>query len=173
MKVPSPTEYLDDLGVDYQLIPHFTSFTAQETAQKTHIKGNRLSKVVIVGDDTRLSMIVIPANCIIQQKQLGRVLRSHDLHLVPEQQFQNQFPRCETGAMPPFGNLYGMSVFVAMELLQANSITFNGGTHNILINMDVDDFLSLTGARKITKGYKVAGTIHPVISKKKDDWHWV
>lgn len=173
MKVPSPTEYLDDLGVDYQLIPHFTSFTAQETAQKTHIKGNQLAKVVVVGDDHNLSMIVVPANCILLQNQLGRILRSSDLHIVPEMQFKNRFPECEIGAMPPFGNLYGMSVFVAKELLEEATITFNGGTHNLLIRMDVDDFLSLTGARKITKGYKIAGLVHPIISKRKDDWHWV
>ncbi|MCW8876968.1 MAG: hypothetical protein OQK04_09875 [Kangiellaceae bacterium] len=173
MRIPNPIEYLDSQSINYELIPHFTTFTAQETAQKTHIKGNSLSKVVVVGGANTIAMVVIPASCIILQKPLGRVLRANDLSILPEYQFKDRFPECEIGAMPPFGNLYGMDVFVAKELLDKGHITFNGGSHNLLIRMDTVDFKRITGAKKISKGYKVAGLAQPIISKRKDDWHWV
>ncbi|WP_168204194.1 aminoacyl-tRNA deacylase [Aliikangiella coralliicola] len=172
MHVPSPTEYLDSQSINYELVPHATSFTAQETAQKTHIKGNTLSKVVVVGDQNKLALVVIPANCILLQRSLARVLRSPGLNIVPEYQFRDRFPECEIGAMPPFGNLYGMDVFIAKELVQRDTVTFNGGTHNVLIKMETTDFIKVTNARVITVGYKVAGLAQPIISRRKDDWHW-
>lgn len=173
MQTPTPTEYLDSLAIDYEVLEHSVSFTAQETAQKTHIRGNTLSKVVVIGSENKISMVVVPANCIILQRQLGKMLQAPDLHLVPEYQFKDHFPECEIGAQPPFGELYNMDVFVARELLAQESITFNGGTHRILIRMKTNDFMRISKARKISFGYKVAGLSQPIISHRKDDWHWV
>ncbi|WP_196137642.1 aminoacyl-tRNA deacylase [Aliikangiella sp. G2MR2-5] len=169
MHIPNPTEYLDDLGIDYELIPHITSFTAQQTARQTQIKGSRLSKVVILGSQLHLMMVVIPADCSLQLESLAKHLKLDDLQLVSEEKFKDRFPRCEIGAMPPFGNIYGMNVFVAQELLSSPYIIFNGGTHNLLIRMDTEDFQRITGAEPIKAGYRRETIQHPIISRRKDD----
>ena len=169
----NPIEYLDSQDIDYTLVPHTTSFTAQETAATTHIKGNQLSKVVIVSSDDKLMMIVIPANCIIMQQSIARLLRSPNVSIVPEYRFRDHFPECETGAMPAFGNLYGMDVLIAKELVKQEFITFSGGTHNILIKMKADDFMRLSGARSISVGYKIAALAAPITTRLKQDWRWV
>jgi len=152
----SPIEYLDSLLIDYSLIPHTTSFTAQETAQSAHIKGQNLCKVIVVGAGQTMSMVVVPANYYLRQSEISRLLRTPELSIVPEHQFAERFPECEIGAMPPFGKLYDMDVYLAKELANNSTITFNGGTHNLLIKMRTLDFIELSGARVISTGYKVA-----------------
>ena len=173
MHVPNPIEYLNSLGVDFTLVNHAPTFTAQHTAQAAHIKGNDLSKVIVVGDKHKYMMVVIPANCILLQRSVARLLKTPNLRIVPEYEFRDRFPECEVGAMPPFGNIYGMDVLVAKELSQKDTITFNGGSHSQLIRMKTNDFLNITGARAISVGYKVAGLSQPIISRRKDDWSWV
>lgn len=169
----NPIEYLDSQDIDYTLVPHSTSFTAQETAANAHIKGNQLSKVVIVSNDDKLMMIVVPANCILMQQSIARLLSSPDVSIVPEYQFRDHFPECETGAMPALGNLYEMDVLIAKDLVKQEFITFSGGTHNILIRMRTDDYMRLSGARSISVGYKIAALAAPITTHLKDDWHWV
>lgn len=169
----TPTEYLDSLLIDYTLISHRESFTAQETAHSAHIKGNTLSKVIVVSSANKMSMIVIPANYLLHQIELSQALALKDLTIVPERDFAERFAECETGAMPPFGRLYGMEVFVARELAQNQTITFNGGTHNLLIKMRTIDFIEIANARIISLGYHVAG-VNPISATSKvRNWHKV
>jgi len=115
MNTLTPIEYLNLLQVNYTQIPHITAFTAQETAELAHIKGKDLAKVIIIGSGDLMSMVVIPADCILLQSDLARMLNVRDLTIVPEYIFSEKFPECEVGAMPPFGKLYGMDVFLARE----------------------------------------------------------
>lgn len=169
----SPFEYLDSLLVDYTLVPHTTTFTAQETAESAHIKGRDLAKVIVLGSGQLMSMVVIPANCVLLQSDLSRVLRAPDLTIVPEHQFAERFPECEVGAMPPFGKLYGMDVFLAKDLAQNSSITFNGGTHNLLIKMRMSDYRDITDARVISVGYRAANLISHQAQSSERNWHRV
>ena len=168
----TPFEYLDSLLVDYTLVPHTTSFTAQETAESAHIKGKDLAKVIVIGSGQLMSMMVVPANCILLQNDLSRLLKTPDLSIVPEHLFSERFPECEVGAMPPFGKLYGMDVYLAKDLAQNDSITFNGGTHNLLIKMRMSDFMDITDARIISVGYKVANLVSGKDKYKDRNWHW-
>ncbi|MCW8878520.1 MAG: hypothetical protein OQK04_00055 [Kangiellaceae bacterium] len=169
----SPLEYLDSLLIDYTLIPHDTCFTAQETAESAHIKGRDLSKVIVIGSRQYMSMVVVPANYILLQDDLSRLLRTPDLSIVPERQFAERFPDCELGAMPPFGNLYDMDVFLAKELAQNQTITFNGGTHNLLIKMETRDFIDISEARVISVGYRVSTNTNSLRANANSKWHWV
>ncbi|TQV86861.1 aminoacyl-tRNA deacylase [Aliikangiella coralliicola] len=169
----TPFEYLDSLLIDYTLVPHEPSFTAQETAESAHIKGKDLSKVIVVGSEQLMSMVVVPANCILLQTDLSRLLRTPDLSIVPEHLFAERFPECEVGAMPPFGKLYNMNVFLAKELAQNQSITFNGGTHKLLIKMSTADFIDISDARVISMGYKASNLSTPRGAMEKHNWHWV
>jgi Ala-tRNA(Pro) deacylase len=49
-------------------------------------------------------------------------------------------PGCETGAMPPFGNLYGLPVYVDQTLTRDEEIDFNAGSHTELLQLAYADF---------------------------------
>ena len=171
MNTLTPFEYLDSLHVDYSLVPHNTSFTAQETAEAAHIKGKDLAKIIIVGSGHLMSMVVVPANCIVLQSDLARLLKTPNLTIVPEYKFSQRFPECEVGAMPPFGKLYGMDVFLAKSLAQNEFITFNGGNHHILIKMHMTDFINISDARVISFGYRVSNLLSSKGMHKERNWH--
>ena len=169
----SPLEYLDSLLIDYTLIPHEYKPTAQETAEAAHIKGRDLSKVIVVGAGQLLSMVVVPANAILLQTDLSRILKAPDLTIVPEGQFIDRFPECEVGAMPPFGKLYDMDVFLAKELANKEYITFNGGSHSLLIKMRTAEYIRLAGARVISLGYRDSVTPQQVNQSAHNNNRWL
>jgi len=171
MNTLTPLEYLDSKQVNYSLIPHTTSFTAQETAELTHIKGKDLAKVIVVGSADLMSMVVVPADCILLQSELARILKTPDLTILPEYRFIERFPECEIGAMPPFGKLYGMNVFLARELTKSEFIIFNGGNHHILIKMHMSDFIKIAEPRIISFGYRVRNIYGSEKSGKGHNWH--
>lgn len=168
----TPLEYLDSLLIDYTLIPHSTSFTAQETAETAHIKGKNLCKVVVIGAGQFMAMLAIPANCVIRQSKISNMLMMRNLDIVSEAQFSERFPECEIGAMPPFGRLYGMDVYLAKELAEQETIIFNAGNHNLLVKMRTSDFISLSDPRIIYSGY-TSSPISQITSKMANrGWHW-
>jgi hypothetical protein len=100
-------KFLDSEGIAYQLCTHSRAYTAQGIAQAQHMSGKRLAKVVIVvADDRRLVMAVVPANCRVDLERLGRLLHTNWIRLSTEEEFKDTFPECELGAMPPLGNIY-------------------------------------------------------------------
>ena len=133
-------EFLDRHSVKYVSITHSAAYTAQEIAELTHIKGRELAKTVIVKIDGVMAMAVLAASDQIDWELLKSVVKADQLELATEAEFQDKFPECETGAMPPFGNLYGMRVFVDLRLTRDKEIAFNAGTHTELIRLTLDDF---------------------------------
>jgi Ala-tRNA(Pro) deacylase len=136
-------EFLDNNKVRYVTITHSTAYTAQEIAALTHTKGRDLAKTVIVNIDGGLAMAVLPATHHADLNTLKEATRSNDVRLATEQEFRARFPGCETGAMPPFGNLFGMQVFVDGSLTMEKEIAFSAGSHNDSIRMDYEDFARL------------------------------
>ncbi|MFN7140392.1 MAG: aminoacyl-tRNA deacylase, partial [Limisphaerales bacterium] len=106
-------EFLNKNDVKYEVIRHPTSYTAQETAEVAHISGTQIAKTVIVSIDGDLAMAVLPANQKVKLQELREITGADDVGFASEEDFEDLFPGCETGAMPPFGNLYGMEVFVS------------------------------------------------------------
>jgi Ala-tRNA(Pro) deacylase len=133
-------EYLESNHIFYEAIPHTQTFTAQKTAQSTHISGLEMAKTVIVRIDGQLSMVVLPANYRVNLARLREATGARSVDLAHEQDFEERFPECEIGAMPPFGNLYDMPVFVDAHLTKDEDIAFNAGTHTEVIKMHYKDF---------------------------------
>lgn len=150
MPVTRIREFLDRNEVKYVIIAHSKAFTAQDIAASAHIPGKELAKTVIVKIDGRLAMTVLPASCLVDFEQLKRATRSDAVELAGEDEFRSLFPGCEVGAMPPFGNLYDMEVFVAEILTEDHQIAFNAGTHTELIRMDYNDFERLVQPRVLS-----------------------
>jgi len=133
-------EFLDANNVKYVTITHSRAYTAQEVAASAHIKGRELAKVVMVVLDGELAMVVLPASYQIDFDALRKATGAASVRLATEAEFQEEFPECETGAMPPFGNLYGMAVYVDEALARDEEIAFNAGSHTELIRMAYRDF---------------------------------
>jgi len=135
-------EYLESQKVKYQSVAHYETYTSQETAQSAHIPGGELAKTVIVKINGRMSMVVLPASKKIDFALLQTSVGA-TAELAAEQEFEDIFPDCEVGAMPPFGNLYGVDVYVDESLTRDEEIAFNAGSHIELIKMLYKDFSML------------------------------
>ncbi len=133
-------EFLETHNIKHVTISHSQAFTAQEIAATTHIPGKQLAKTVMVKIDGTMAMAVLPASHRVDFDQLKKATGAKRVELATEQEFKDLFPECEIGAMPPFGNLYGMQVFVAESLAEAEDIAFNAGSHTELIRISYKDF---------------------------------
>jgi len=135
-------EYLDGQKVKYESVAHYETYTSQETAQSAHISGRELAKTVMVKINGKMAMAVLPAPQKIDFTLLRAAVGS-TAELAGEQEFIDIFPDCETGAMPPFGNLYGMEVYVEEGLTRDEEIAFNAGSHIELMKLSYKDFARL------------------------------
>lgn len=136
-------EFLDSHHIRYLVISHSLAYTAQGIAAVTHLSGKRLAKTVIVKIDGVLTMAVVPASLHVDLDRLRSLTGANTVEIASEREFKYAFPDCETGAMPPFGNLYDMTVYVDASLAQHEEITFNAGTHWELVVMNWDDMARL------------------------------
>lgn len=149
MPVQKLKEFLDANRVKYVSIRHSPAFTAQEIAASAHIPGRELAKTVMVTIDGRMAMAVLPASCKVDLQLLREVTGADRVALATEREFRDMFPGCETGGMPPFGNLYGMDVYVAAPLAEDEEIAFNAGSHTELIRLAYADYERLVQPKVI------------------------
>ena len=132
--------FLDDNHIKYVVISHSRAFTTQEVAATTHIPGKELAKSVIVEIDGEMAMAVLPGSQKVDVDLLRDAVGAQQVSLAKESAFKDRFPECDLGAMPPFGNLYGMPVYVADSLTEDEEIAFNAGSHTELVKMGYRDF---------------------------------
>ena len=151
MPVRKLREYLDGHQVKYVVISHSAAFTAPEIAASAHIPGRELAKTVMVKIDGKMAMAVLPAPAKIDFKLLQEALGAGSVELATEQEFADSFPECEPGAMPPFGNLYDMDVFVARKLSEDEEIAFNAGSHTELVKLAYRDFERLVKPKAFSR----------------------
>ena len=113
---------------------------AKDLKEAQRAMDKAMAKVVIVDLDRRMAMAVLPANRKVVLQDLRELTANGQVRFASEEQFKARFPDCEIGAMPPFGNLYGMEVFVSEELSRSREIAFNAGSHVEVIRMAYADF---------------------------------
>ncbi|HMF98768.1 MAG TPA: YbaK/EbsC family protein [Vicinamibacterales bacterium] len=136
-------EFLRAAHVPYTVVPHQPAFTAQEEAAATHVPGRDWAKVVACFIDGEPVEAVIPAPSVVNLEQLLDLAGGHAIRLADEQELLCLFPGCEVGAMPPFGPLYGQTVYVDAALAAEPRIVFNAGTHRDAIAMRWNDFVKM------------------------------
>ncbi len=140
MPCPKLKDFLERNEIKYELIHHPTTYTAQLTATSSHVKPEELAKVVMVNRDGVLAMAVVPATRRVDLTALHIASGAGSLRLASELEFKQQFPDCDAGAMPPFGNIYGMEVFVDEGLVKNARIAFNAGSHDEVMRLAYEDF---------------------------------
>ena len=140
MPVTQLKEFLDKNKVKYVSIRHSTAYTSQEIAASAHVKGRNMAKTVIVRIDGKVALAVLPAKYQIDLDKLKKSCRASSLQLAREEEFSHLFPGCETGAMPPFGNIYKLPVYADENLKKDEEIAFNACSHTELIQIAYKDF---------------------------------
>lgn len=140
MLVERLRKYLEENRVKYVTLSHSPAFTAQEIAASAHVPGKELAKTVMVKLDGRMAMVVLAAPDKVSAHRLKEVSGAQEVELASEKEFADLFPRCEVGAMPPFGNLWDLDVFADAHLREDEHICFNAGTHTELVKLPFADF---------------------------------
>ena len=141
--------FLDENKIKYISIKHSSAYTSQEIAAIAHIPGKDLAKTVIIKIDGKMAMAVLPASYKVSFDNLKSAIGANEVRLAYEQEFMDKFPDCEVGAMPPFGIIYGMEVYVAESLAEEEDIAFNACNHTELIKMSYNDFEKLVKPKRI------------------------
>ncbi len=149
MPVKRLKEFLDSNNIKYVSISHSPAYTAQAIAASAHVSGKELAKTVVVKVDGKMAMAVLPASYQIDFDKMKEAAGAKSVELATESEFKDLFAECEVGAMPPFGNLYDMQVFVAARLAEDEEIAFNAGSHTELIKLAYKDFERLVKPRVI------------------------
>ncbi len=136
-------EYLGREGVAHTVDEHPPRYTAQELAQVEHVSGRLVGKVVMIVADGNPVMVVVPGVAKVDLGAVRKALGAAEVRLAVEEEFGHLFPDCEVGAMPPFGNLYGVPVLVDAALTRDPVILFNAGSHRRTVTMTYSDYARL------------------------------
>jgi Ala-tRNA(Pro) deacylase len=148
--------YLQETGTPFTHNKHRLAYTAREVARAEQMPPRNLAKTVVIHDDSGYAMAVLPADCVVDLFQLRTDLGRSHLRLATEAELAQLFPDCELGAMPPFGNLCGMAVYVDATLAQDETIAFNAGTHRDSLHIRYADFERLV--RPVTMHFSRVST---------------
>jgi len=135
--------YLDANKIPYELVNHSKAYTAHDVARSLEVPGNLVAKVVVVKADGYFVMTVLPSTWRVDLKRLREVLDVREVRLATEGEILNIFPDCQVGAMPPFGNLYGVEVYVDQLLTEDESIVFEAGTYVGAMKLRYKDLATL------------------------------
>jgi Ala-tRNA(Pro) deacylase len=149
MPIARLKQLLEENKIRYAIVNHSTAYTAAATAAITHTPGREIAKTVLVMIDGGLAMVVVPGSKHVDFRALKVAARAGEVVLAHEHQFAHIFPDCEVGAMPPFGNLYDLPVYVDESLAEDAEIAFNAGSHRELLRLGYGDFARLVKPRLI------------------------
>ena len=136
-------QFLDSKNVRYVSLNHSMAFTALEIAKSAHLSSKEMAKTIILLIDDQPTMAVLPAAYKVDLEMLRDAFETNNVELASEQDFAKLFPDCEVGAMPPFGNLYAMDVYIAESITEHTYIAFSAGSHSEVIRMTYNDYEAL------------------------------
>lgn len=135
--------FLESRGAEYTLTHHLKAFTAREVAAAEHLPAREVAKTVVVFGDHEYHMLIIPGSKLVDFQEVRSALGLHQVRLATEDELARLFPDSEVGAMPPFGPLYGLPVFLDASLATEDHIAFNAGSHREVVHMRTAEFRRL------------------------------
>ena len=135
-------EYLDEKGVDYEVLKHPYTYSSMDTAASAHVPGSKLAKSVVLEDSKGFLMAIVPTTHHVEIDQLSYQL-NRPLELATEHELSELFTDCDVGAIPPIGEAYGMDMLVDESLTQSSDVYFEAGDHTCLVHVSGDDFKEL------------------------------
>jgi Ala-tRNA(Pro) deacylase len=153
---PRLKRMLDEADVFYQVIPHAEVFTTPEVAASIHAPGRMVAKVVLLRVDARHTMAVLPAHHHLDLARFSEAAHAERAVLASEPEIRDSFPDCEIGAMPPFGNLYGLETYLDEALAAEPKIFFQAGSHHEVIEMRYEDYERLVRPKVVRLAVEAA-----------------
>lgn len=156
MQRPLLIEYLERRRARFFRETHRVAYTAADVAETSHINCHNFAKVVMVKVDGELVMTVLPAHCYLNLELMKQDLGVEQLELAREREFDYRFPRCESGAMPPFGHLFGFRTYLVPLFDESGEIAFSAGSHSEIIRMPMREYLQLAYVDEVSP--QVAGS---------------
>jgi len=157
-KITDLFRYLNSNNAEFQVLEHDPAFSAHDVAAVAHVPESEMAKAVLIRIEDHYWMAVLRADQRINQQMIRRVFGAKNVQLAHEEDLGLLFPDCQIGAMPPFGNLYGLPVLVEECLAEDEEIVFNACTHTKAIRMKFKDFRRL--AKPVITGF--ADSVHMV-----------
>ncbi|HVL09338.1 deacylase [Imbroritus primus] len=148
-------QYMRSKGCEFEVMWHPHTRTSMETAEAAHIPGDRLAKAVLLSDAHGYVAVVLPSTYHVGMAEL-RARTGRDLSLVPEWELRELFKDCEAGAIPAACPAYGMETYLDESLAAQPDVYLEGGDHEALIHMRIDQFLDLMeDATRTRVGYRM------------------
>jgi len=170
MPVKKLKSFLDESRVKYLTINHSNAFTSQDIAASAHVSGKEFAKTVMIKINGEMAMAVLPASYHVDFDILREIFGTKRVMLASELEFKDRFPECELGAMPPFGNLYDMEVYVAEPLTQNKEIAFNAGSHTELIRLSYADYERIVKPRVFNFSWKTVSFPSDPMGRWNEDY---
>lgn len=136
-------QYFAEKRIYYEIQEHRTAFTIQEVAALLHERGIHVAKVFIARADEKLVMLVLPSIYKVDFDRVREVIGAKTVRRAKEVEFAHLFPDCDVGAMPPFGNMYDLPVYVDQTLALQPFVVFQAGSHRETMKIATSDFLRL------------------------------
>lgn len=127
-------------GIEFEELHHAQAFTAQEVAQKEHISGHRVAKVVVAMADGQPVELVLPASRRVVLDRLRDVLGTEDVRLATESEMAQYFTDCDVGAVPPLDHWSGVPIIMDESMRVEGDILFQAGTHEDAVRLRFDDW---------------------------------
>ncbi len=130
-------------GIPFTEVHHDEVFTAQEVAQREHISGHRVAKVVVVMADGQPVELILPASRRVDLERLGLVLGTPHVRLASEEEMERCYTDCAVGAIPALRHWKGVSVLMDRALNVEGEILFQAGTHEDAVRLNFADWYDL------------------------------
>lgn len=153
-------EFLVGNKVPYSSISHTCAYTAPNVAESSHVPGRCMAKVVVVWLDGELAIVAVPATKDVDLAKLRRETGAMDARLAKETDFRDRFDDCQVGAVPPFGNLFGLDTYLDRQLANGERVAFNAGTHRDVIIIRSADYSRLVKPRIVNVAYEPRDGAH-------------
>jgi Ala-tRNA(Pro) deacylase len=139
-------QWLDQRGARYRLMEHAPVFTSEEAARVRGTPIEAGAKALVLDAQDRFVHVVLPGNRRVDNARVRAVLGTRTLRFATPEELL-ALTGCVPGAVPPFGNLFGLPVLVDEALARRGEIAFNAGGNTVSLVMRAADFLELSGAR--------------------------
>ncbi len=133
-------ENLGREGVAYRVTSHKAVFTSAEAAEARGATLSSGAKALVVKAGKSFVLFVVPGDRKLDSKRVKKDLGVRDLRFATREEVL-ELTDLETGAIPPFGSLFGLKTICDRALGQNLKINFNPGSHTESLEMAFEDYV--------------------------------
>ncbi len=141
---------LEVRGIPFEELHHPEVYTAQEVAQREHVSGHRVAKVVVVMADNRPVELILPASRHVNLDRVRTVLQAQEIRLATEAEMEQFFTDCEIGAIPALRHWKNVDVLMDRSLKVEGQILFQAGSHADAVRLNFQDWYEMVNPQVAT-----------------------